>query len=276
LPANPLAGSANQALQKAQSALISGRLFRPRENSAFYWAKQAEQDGSPDAPALERKVTNAALHQIQQHRDSKNFSAATSLCNEMLESNPGRKDFLQLKASIQADETNYQQQLKLQQQQAELERQRALVAQQQAEAERQRQLLAQQQAEAERQRQLQVSRQSIAPPRLGQQQQPSASGAFILIHRHVSFNTVNSQFQKSFCAGTLTILPNGAVQYDCVKSQDGRCDHITIPGANIKQIRIARDGELHISTKGFGNWDFTGQAQQVNAAYGALSRLAGR
>ncbi len=276
--ANPLAGNANQALQKAQLALNNGRLFRPSSNSAFYWAKQAEEDGSPDAAVLERKVTNAALRQIQQYRDSKNFSAAASLLNEMIEANPGKNDLLQLKASIQTDERNYQQQLRLQQQQADLERQRALVAQQQAEAERQRQLLAQQQAEAERQRQLEASRQTTAPPLVGQGQvrQPLASGRFVLIHRHVSFNTANSQFQKSFCAGTLTILPSGAVQYDCVQSQDGRCDHITIPGANIKQIKIARDGELHIATKGFGNWDFTGQAQQINAAYGALNRFVGR
>ncbi len=110
--------TSSHAMQDAQRALKAGRLFRPRTNSAFYWAKQAEKDGNPDAPRLEQTILDTAMRQVQKYRDAKNFSAASTLASQMAESYPNRSDVAQLSASIQNDQRDDQQQQLQAQQQA--------------------------------------------------------------------------------------------------------------------------------------------------------------
>ncbi len=150
---SPAIDASAQALQNAQRALNGGRLFRPRASSAFYWAKQAEQSGNPDAARLEQTILETAVRQVQRYRDAKNFGAASILVDEMLESYPANGDVRQLSAGIQNDQRAYQQQqLEAQQaaQQAAARQQEAIQAQQAQQAEAKRQ----QQIEAERAEQL--------------------------------------------------------------------------------------------------------------------------
>lgn len=275
--------ASSQAMQDAQKALSSGRLFRPRTNSAFYWAKQAEQNGDANAPRLEQTILNTAMRQVQRYRDAKNFSAASTLAGEMVEAYPNRSDVVQLSASIQSEQRDYEQQ----------QQQQQLQAQQQAEAQRQQEIQAQQQAqaEAERQRQQQQLRnqqqaqqqqpQNQTTDQLGQRarqqpqtMQPQQAGVatFTVEHRHVGFNAFNDRFNKSFCTGTLTVSANGTIRYDCVQTQDQRCDHVTFSAADVKQAKLARGGGLHIATRNMGNWDFFGQQQQIDGALQAISQ----
>ncbi|MBV8902855.1 MAG: serine/threonine protein kinase, partial [Acidobacteriia bacterium] len=92
----------SEALQNAQTALSGGRLFRPRNSSAYYWAKQAEQAGDPQGARLEETIYSTAKRQVQRYTDAKNFTAATALVTQMREAYPDRNDLAQLSASVQS------------------------------------------------------------------------------------------------------------------------------------------------------------------------------
>ncbi len=270
-------GDSSHAMQDAQNALRAGRLFRPRTNSAFYWAKQAEQSGNADAPRLEQTILETAMRQVQKYREAKNFPAAATLVSQIAESYPNRSDVAQLSASVQNDQRDYQQQqIQAQQQQTQAQQQA------QAEAQRQQQIQAQQQAQAaaEAQRQQQIQNQNAQ--QLGQRAQQqsqttapqqTATASFAVEHRHVGFNPAIDRINKSFCAGTLSIAPNGTIRYDCLQTQDMRCDHVTFSASDVKQAKLIHGGGLHIATRTMGNWDFFGQPQQIDGAFQAVSQL---
>jgi serine/threonine-protein kinase len=261
--------ASSQLLDNANRALSSGRLFRPRTSSAFYLAKQAEQNGSKDAAALEQTILHTAVAQVERLRDAKNYVAASALMRDAMTAYPNRPDLVQLNASIQSDQQQYaRQQAQLQaEQQAQLQQQQheQQLRQQEQEQERLRQQLAAQQAETERQRQLQAQQQQSQPQNpLGRQQAQGQAVQFMVQHRHVMFG---EDLNRAYCTGILSIASNGTVRYDCMQSMDRRCDHVTFNVADVKQVKMTWQHALHIATKTMGNWDFFGgQSQQAMQA----------
>ncbi len=116
-----------------------------------------------------------------------------------------------------------------------------------------------------------VQPQNSAPRNSGQQLRNGAA-VFIVHHRHVGFS---DRFNRmtSYCSGTLTVMSNGDIRYDCLQTQDSRCDHVTFSAADVKQARINHEGGLHIATRREGNWDFYGQAQQIEGALAAVTQV---
>ncbi len=238
--------ASTQALQNARKALSGGRLFDPRSNSAFYWAKQAEINGNPGAANVQQKILSAAMQQVQTYKDTKNFAAATTLTSEMVQCYPNRREVLQLSASIQTDERAYQQK------QAEQQQQQALKGQ----ADRQEEL------------RLQVQQQLRKTT-----QQLMAARTFVVTHRHAGFNQLNPQLASLFCTGTLTIAADGIVRYNCLQTRDQHCEHATVIGSDVMNARVVQGGELHMVTKTLGNWDFSGEPQQIIGASQALNHV---
>lgn len=97
-------------------------------------------------------------------------------------------------------------------------------------------------------------------------------------HRHVTAFAVNSNSAVSFCTGTLTVTPDGTVRYDCSSSNDpqGRCDHITFPPGSLKEAKLKGDGSLHLASRQSGNFDFYGDANNVQQALSVISPLVKR
>ena len=218
-------------MQNAARALNGGRLFRPRNNSAFYWAKEAEQNGNPQAPMLERAILQTALVQVQRLRTSGDYSAASALLGDAIDAYPDRSDLASLRQQILAQQQMAQQQMPPPQVQ-----QTVPVPQ-------------------------------PAPQTMPRPQPQLQAARFAVQHRHAEFG---GDRLARYCVGFLMILPNGTVRYDCMQSQDRRCDHVSFAVADIKQVKITGQGSLHIATRGMGNWDFFGP--QVENAMQALSR----
>lgn len=97
-------------------------------------------------------------------------------------------------------------------------------------------------------------------------------------HRHVTAFAVNSNSAVSFCTGTLTVMPDGTVRYDCSISNDpqGRCDHVTFPPGSLKEAKLKGDGSLHLASRQSGNFDFYGDANNVQQALSVISPLVKR
>jgi hypothetical protein len=201
-PAKPAADS---AVENAQSALNSGRLFRPRNNSAFYWARQAQQAGYPHAERLQQLILETARRQVERYSAAKNFPAAATLVSEMIEAYPKQ----------------------------------------------------------------------VQPQAQPQLQRPQTAGilSFAVQHRHTGLNAFG-RLNNSFCVGALSIFPNGNIRYDCVRSQDARCEHVTFSTSEVKQAKLINGGAgIHFATAHAGNWDFFGQPQQIANAFQTVSQL---
>jgi serine/threonine protein kinase len=259
-----------EAVRHAEQAMSAGRLFEPPRNSAIYWAKQAEQSGSPDATRLEQQILLTGVRQVQRYREARNYEAASALLAEMMQAFPGNPDLRQLSVGIQNDERQ------LQAQQAEQQREQA-AAQQAAEAKAQ-----QQQQEAQVQQHQTQTQQAPAFSQQPQQSYPAPAqpqtraASFMVEHRHIGFNRFNDRFNTSYCAGFLTISPTGLIRYDCTQTQDQRCDHVSFPASDVKQAKLTRGGGLHIATRRMGNWDFFGQPQQIQGAFEAVTELVSK
>lgn len=77
----------------------------------------------------------------------------------------------------------------------------------------------------------------------------------------------------TFCSGTLTITPDGAVQYDCVSADNlGHCEHVSFPAGSLKEVKIRSDGSLHLSSRQSGNFDFYGPASDLQGALGQITQ----
>ena len=123
----------------------------------------------------------------------------------------------------------------------------------------------------------QPQQQPVNPPQQQlppHQQQPPAQAAaqsFIVKHRHVVRNGLNTQ--TFFCAGALLLMHDGSVSYNCAATNDpsGRCEHVTFPVGSIRQLKL-KSGELHMATSTLGNWDFYDYtvAGAVTNAYDAI------
>ena len=265
----------SEALQNAQTALSGGRLFRPRNSSAYYWAKQAEQAGDPQGARLEETIYSTAKRQVQRYTDAKNFTAATALVTQMREAYPDRNDLAQLSASVQSAQA-VQAGPPQQAQNRPQEQPPVQPVAQQVPTPAQNTQPAPQPVQPPVQQQPPQEAQQAAPSQgyPGVQRPQAGGGAiFVVEHRHVGFNSFSNRFNNSFCTGTLAILPNGTVRYDCVRTQDLRCDHVTFAAADIKQVKMVHGGGVHIATRTMGNWDFFGQAQQISGAFQALTQL---
>ena len=103
------------------------------------------------------------------------------------------------------------------------------------------------------------------------QQQVPQGRSFPVKHRHLLMRGLQSF--TYFCGGWLTIKPDGSATYVCTGTNDpsGRCDRVAFPAGSIRDAKL-RNGELHISTSGMGNWDFfdLNVAGSTAAAYQAL------
>lgn len=97
-------------------------------------------------------------------------------------------------------------------------------------------------------------------------------------HRHVAVFVGNNNSAVSFCTGTLTVMPDGTVRYDCSNSDDpqGRCDHVTFPPGSLKEAKLKSDGSLHLASRQSGNFDFYGAADKVQQALSVITPLVKR
>ena len=93
-------------------------------------------------------------------------------------------------------------------------------------------------------------------------------------HRHISLFGPGSD-ATYFCSGTLSVLPDGTVSYDCSQTGDpsGRCDHVSFAPGTLKQVKIGLDGTLHLASKNHGNFDFEGARTNVQQALAAITPL---
>ena len=86
----------SEPLRNGEKALDLGHLFRPVEDSAFYWAKQAEQIGDRGAPTLQKRILDTAMRQLQVYRDTGNLEDALVIAGQMVEAYPDRSDLVGL------------------------------------------------------------------------------------------------------------------------------------------------------------------------------------
>ena len=99
---------------------------------------------------------------------------------------------------------------------------------------------------------------------------------FVLQHRHVLFAN-NGAMMQAYCVGVLIIAPDGTARFDCTNSFDpqGRCDHVMFPSGSIKQVKLEKNGSLHVATHRMGNFDFYGVPGDLQGAYDGLTTAAG-
>lgn len=100
---------------------------------------------------------------------------------------------------------------------------------------------------------------------------------FFLQHRHLLF-TNNGNMVQAYCVGVLVVAPDGSARFDCTMTFDpqGRCDHVEFVPGTIKEIKFLRNGLLHVATHHLGNFDFYGEAANLQGAYQGLRPLQGR
>jgi hypothetical protein len=97
---------------------------------------------------------------------------------------------------------------------------------------------------------------------------------FVVEHRHVLVAN-NGNLAQAYCVGVLTVAPNGMAGFECTVSFDpqGRCDHILFPVGAIKEVKFLKNGLLHVATTHMGNFDFYGDAPNLQGAYEGLGAL---
>lgn len=94
-------------IQNAEAAFNEGRLMQPRQDSALYWARQAEQSGNTQGSAIEGRVVQRVLAQVNAARWGKNYNQALAEVSQLVEYYPNRDDFLELKMTIQNESDQY-------------------------------------------------------------------------------------------------------------------------------------------------------------------------
>ncbi len=95
---------------------------------------------------------------------------------------------------------------------------------------------------------------------------------FAVGHRHKTL-IQNLKMSTTFCYGNLIVGPGNAVSYICDRPDTdfNRCENGRFD--NIKEIKFLRDGALRISLKRGGNWDFSGDAGELDRANRAIQAL---
>jgi hypothetical protein len=55
--------------------------------------------------------------------------------------------------------------------------------------------------------------------------------------------------------GHFETLPDGTAHFDCYNTQDatGRCDHVAFAAGSLKEVKLNKDGSLHLATIRQGN-----------------------
>jgi hypothetical protein len=99
---------------------------------------------------------------------------------------------------------------------------------------------------------------------------------FVLQHRHILFAN-NGAMMQAYCVGILIVAPDGTARFDCTNTVDpqGRCDHVIFPSGSIKQVKMQKNGSLHVATNRLGNFDFYGAPTDLQGAYDGLTVIAG-
>jgi hypothetical protein len=104
---------------------------------------------------------------------------------------------------------------------------------------------------------------------------PAAPGmlSFSVRHRHSLWETSDSLIH--YCAGTLSVSPDGKVAYDCAQTDDpsGRCEHVSLPAGSLREVKIRSAGNLRLATNTHLNYDFNGNPDEIKQAEAAISRL---
>ncbi len=95
--------------------------------------------------------------------------------------------------------------------------------------------------------------------------------SFSVKHRHYIFN-LGGPDTEYYCPGTLSILPDGTVGFDCAPADDpsGHGEHLSFAPGSFKQAKMSV-GRLHLASKGQGNFDFAGNRDDLNQA---LAKIA--
>jgi hypothetical protein len=99
---------------------------------------------------------------------------------------------------------------------------------------------------------------------------PSVPGqlTFAVRHKHSAFFNFQTSAVEYYCYGTLSIMPDGTVAYDCDRTDDpsGRCDHVSLAPGSLKAAKMGFAGVLHIESKKQGKYDFDGKRDDLKQA----------
>jgi hypothetical protein len=101
---------------------------------------------------------------------------------------------------------------------------------------------------------------------------PSVPGqlSFAVRHNHLSWISEGTYM----CPGTLSILPDGTVNFDCPQDGDpsGKGEQLSFAPATLKEAKV-KLGALHLATKTQGNFDFAMKRDDLNKALAAIAPL---
>lgn len=92
-------------------------------------------------------------------------------------------------------------------------------------------------------------------------------------HRHYSFN--DNGHNNYLCPGTLSVLPDGTVSFECAQTDDptSQGEHIVLTPGSLKEVKIGSLGNLHLSSKTQGKFDFFGDRNDMNQALAKIAPL---
>lgn len=113
-----------------------------------------------------------------------------------------------------------------------------------------------------------------APAPDAQPDQPAAPASvpgqlsFSVRHKHSAFFNFQTSAVEYYCYGTLSVMPDGTVAYDCDRTDDpsGRCDHVSLAPGSLKAAKMGFAGVLHIESKKQGKYDFDGKRDDLKQA----------
>jgi hypothetical protein len=96
---------------------------------------------------------------------------------------------------------------------------------------------------------------------------------FSFKHRHYSFS--NNGHNNYLCPGTISVLPDGTIGFDCAQADDptGQGEHISLPPGSLKEAKIGALGNLHLASKTQGKFDFFGDRNDINQVLAKIAPL---
>ncbi|MGA2967449.1 MAG: hypothetical protein ABSD64_14670 [Terriglobales bacterium] len=116
-----------------------------------------------------------------------------------------------------------------------------------------------------------------APPPVPGTQQPTAPTpvpgqlSFSVSHRHYVF-VLGGPDTEYYCPGTLSVLLDGTVGFDCAQAGDpsGHGEHLSFAPGSWKEVKIGQNGNLHLASKK-GKFDFYGDSNVIEQAKTAIA-----
>jgi hypothetical protein len=93
-------------------------------------------------------------------------------------------------------------------------------------------------------------------------------------HSHLSWTSAEGNYA---CAGTLSIMPDGTVNFDCPQDSDpsGKGEQVSFAPGTIKEAKT-KLGALHLATKTQGNFDFAMRRGDLEKALAVITPLVAK